>query len=266
MKHTPISRTLIATILLLGLSGATIAAPYTFIIQPILPASDTEAAYTPLIDYLQDRTGQSLSLQTTPNFISYWQEMSKGQYDIVMDAAHLTDYRIQKMDYSVIAKVAGVVSFTLVTGEDTLAFEPSELIGKRIASLVSPSRGGLILDTFFDNPMRQPRLIEATDAQNAISKVLDKSVHGAVIPTPLVGANPGLNVVATEEQWPHMAISVSPDVPEDVVTALRTALIEAANLPEGQQMLQQINLPGFEEADSGLYQGYSDMLKNFWGY
>ncbi len=266
MRHTPVSLSLLLFILLLGLSSASAAGTYSFIIQPILPAKKTEVAYAPLIAYLNEKTGHTFELETASNFLSYWQEMKKGKYDVVVDAAHLTDYRAQKMGYRPTAKVLNVVSFTLVTGEDVFAFEPSELVGKRIASLASPSRGALTLDAFFDNPVRQPILLEVTNAQEAIDKVLNKSAHGAIIPTPLAGANPQLNIVTTEEQWPHMALSVSPDVPEDVATALQTALLEASNSPKGQTMLEQINLPGFEKADSNLYRGYSDILKSFWGY
>ncbi len=266
MKHTPINRSLLLFMLLLGLSAASFAETYSFIVQPILPAKKTKTAYAPLIAYLSEKTGHTFELEAAPNFLSYWQEMKKGQYDVIMDAAHLTDYRTQKMGYRPIAKVLDVVSFTLVTGEDIFAFEPSELVGKRIASLASPSRGALTLDTFFDNPLRRPVLLEVTNAQEAIDKVLDKSAHGAIIPTPLVGANPQLNIVSTEEQWPHMAFSVSPNISEDTVAAIRSALLEASGSPEGQTMLEQLNLPGFEAADASLYQGYSDILKNFWGY
>lgn len=266
MRHTTLNRSLLLFILLLGAPSVLVAETFSFITQPILPAKKVKTAYAPLIAYLNEKTGHTFRLETVPNFLSYWQEMKKGRYDIIMDAAHLTDYRAQKMGYRPIVKVLDVVSFTLVTGEDVFVFEPSELVGKRIASLASPSRGALTLDVFFDNPVRQPVLLEVTDAQDAIDRVLDKRAHGAIIPTPLLGANPQLNIVTTEEQWPHMALSVSENMPEDVVTAVRNALLEASGSPEGQAMLEQINFPGFEAADSSLYQGYSDILKGFWGY
>lgn len=259
-------RLLLAAALFFGGTASAVADTFTVGVQPILPAKATQAAYTPLMKYLEQKTGHKYQLVTAPNFLSYWQEMKKGKYQITLDAAHLADYRSQKMGYKVIAKVLDVVSFTLVTGEDVFAFEPSELVGKRIASLASPSRGALTLDTFFTNPIRQPILIEVTNAQDAVQKVLDKKADGAIIPTPLVGGFPQLNVVATQEQWPHMAISTSGDISTDVTASIQTALIDAANNPEGQKMLETINFPGFEKADADIYKGYSDILKGFWGF
>ena len=240
----------------------------TFIlgVQPILPAKQTHAAFTPLARYLSEQTGHTIELAAAPNFMSYWQEMKKGRYDLALDAAHLTDYRVQKMNYRVIAKIFDVVSFTLVTGEDLFVFEPAELVGKRVASLAAPSRGALTLNSFFANPMRRPAMIEVTNAQEAIAKVLGNQVHGAIIPTPLIGANPQLNVVQTQEQWPHIGFSVSPKVSAVAAESLRVALTGAADTEQGRRMLRQINLPGFEAADAQTYAGYADILQGFWGY
>ena len=39
------------------------------------------------------------------------------------------------------------------------------LVGKPVASLASPSRGALVIEQLFNHPIRQPLLIEVTDAQ-----------------------------------------------------------------------------------------------------
>lgn len=249
----------------MGMSTAQ-AEKFTLVVQPILPATKTAEAYKPLADYLSKNTGHQFDLVTSPNFLAYWQDIKKGQFDFVLDAAHLTDYRIKKLGYTPLAKVLDVVSFSLVTGPDVLVFEASELVGKPVASLASPSRGALIIEQLFTHPIRQPILVEVTNAQDAIKKVLDGSASGAVIPSPLVGANPGLNVVSTTEQWPHMALSASKKVPADVASKVAQAMTGAANSAEGQAMLSAINLPGFEKATPDLYNGYAEILKSAWGY
>ena len=257
---------IIIAIAILAIVGNIRAEVYHFAVHPILPQREIKAAYTPLAEYLSAKTGHTLQLHTTSNYVSFWQEMKKGRYDIILDAAHITDYRIQKMNYKVFAKFMDVVSFALVTREDLLIFEPVQLVGKRVASLPAPSRGGLALDNFFPNPMRQPRIVEVADASKAIDMLLAKQVDGAVIPTPLLTQYPQFNFVLSLGQWPHMAFSVSPKVPDQVATALKLALITAPNDPQGQQMLQHLNLPGFEEADAKRYAGYADFLKDYWGY
>ncbi len=261
-----LKRYLIAILLWLSCQTLAHAETYTLIVQPILPSSQTAKAYQPLADYLSKSTGHTFQLVTSPNFLAYWQEMKKGQFHFVLDGAHLTDYRIKKLGYQPLAKVLDVVSFSLVTGPDILVFEPEELVGKPVASLASPSRGALVIEQLFTQPLRQPILVEVTNAQDAIRRVIDGKVNGAVIPSPLVGGFPQLNVVTTTDQWPHIALSASRSVPDDVSKKVAEALLNASNTSEGGKMLNEINLPGFEKATADLYEGYSDILKTVWGY
>ena len=266
MIQRTVRRCVILLAIILSHSIPAYAETYSLIVQPILPSTETAKAYAPLIDYLSKQTGHKFELKTSPNFLAYWQDMKKGQFDFVMDAAHLTDYKIKKLGYTPLAKVLDVVSFSLVTGPDVLVFEASELVGKPVASLASPSRGALIIEQLFTHPIRQPVLIEVKDAQEAVEKVLDGEAVGAVIPSPLVGAFEGLNVVSTTEQWPHVALSAARSVPKDVTDKVKKAMINAANTPEGQAMLDAVNFPGFENATPEIYGGYSDILKSAWGY
>jgi len=249
-----------------GFSSHATADTFSFIVQPFLPTAATKKAYTPMAEYLSKVTGHNIELKTSPNFLAYWQSMKTGQYDLTLDAAHLTDYRAQKMGYKVLAKVLDVVSLSLVTGEGIFVFEPAELVGKRIASLASPSRGAVVLDEFFPNPIRQPIIVEVTSAQDAVQEVLKGKASGAIIPSPLVGGFPQLNVVTTTDQWPHIALSASPKVPAEVAKKIQDAMVNASKTPEGQKMLEAINLPGFELADAKRYEGFSKVLQGVWGY
>jgi len=82
----------------------------------------------------------------------------------------------------------------------------------------------------------------------------------------MLGNFPQLNVVSTTEQWPHVALSASRNVPSDVAQLVSDALLNASNSPEGKPMLSAVNFPGFEKAAPAIYEGYSDILKSAWGY
>lgn len=243
------------------------AGEYNFIVQPILPPEQTKKAFLPLTEYLSRQTGHKIKLITSLNFLSYWETMKRNtQYDLILDAAHLTDYRIKRMGYKVLAKRADAVSYTLVTGEDADILEPEELIGKSIASIGSPSLGMLRVEEMFPNPLRQPVIVEVNNSVDSIKKVLDGKAVGAMVPTPLVGAYPDLITITTTEQVPHTAISASSSVPQDVQKAIRKALINASKTEEGLKMLEAINFPSFETASSEQYQGYESLLEGVWGY
>lgn len=243
------------------------AGNYNFVVQPILPPEQTKAAFQPLTDYLSKQTGHKITLITAINFLSYWETMKKNtQYDLILDAAHLTDYRVKRMGYNVLAKRADAVSYTLVTSEKATILDAEELIGKSIASIGSPSLGMLRVEDMFPNPLRQPVIIEVNNSVDSIKKVLSGQAAAAMVPTPLVGQYPELVSITTTEQVPHTAISASSTVPKDVQDAIRTALLNASKTEEGQKMLQAINFPSFEKASNKLYAGYESLLEGVWGY
>jgi len=184
----------------------------------------------------------------------------------VLDAAHFTDYRVKRKGYRVLAKFPDTVSFTVVTGEDSFILDMEELIGKRIATMPSPGMGAVRLNQMFPNPVRLPVFIQVKNSVEAVDKVLAGGVDAAIIPSPLVGAYDQLNTVESTESVPHMAVSASSEVPEEVVQAVKKALLEASETPRGRKMLEAMNLEGFENATAQTYGGYAELLDGVFGY
>jgi len=262
------ARRLVAALLVLlaVAPGLVSAAEYNLAIQPILPPDQTRKAYEPLAQYLTEVTGHKIKLVTSINFIAYWETMRKQPYDLILDAAHFTSYRVNKMNYKPLAKIQDVVSYTLVTGEGSLIIDPDELIGKKVATIGSPGLGAVRLIEMYPNPLRQPVIVEVNNSIDSIKKVLDNKADGAIVPTPLVGAYPSLVSVMTTDQVPHIALSAAPSVDPAAQAAITKALLEAGNTPKGQAMLQAINFPGFEAVTPATYRGYSALLEGVWGY
>jgi hypothetical protein len=239
----------------------------TLSVQPILPRDQIIKAYQPLADYLSAKTGHKVKMKGHINFLAYWAAVRKpGQYELVLDAAPFVDYRQARKGYQVLAKLPDRVSFSIVTHEDDLIFDLDELVLKRVATIVSPSIGALRLHSLFHNPMRQPRILYAKDANDAAAMVMDKRAFAAIIPTGLVSNYQALNTVTTTESLPHMGLSASPDIPEDVRRAVRDALVRAVDTKDGRDMLSKLNFAGFEAADAAVYKGYAELLRNELGY
>ena len=243
------------------------AASYQLAIQPILTKTKTEQAYKPLADYLSQVTGHNITVKASMNFLGYWESMRRGKgYDLVLDAAHFTDFRDSRMKYTVLAKLPDTVTFSLVTSEDVLLFEPEELIAKKVATIPSPSIGGVRLAELYPNPLRQPRIIGTPNALEALKRLKNGEVDAALVPTPLINGDDTVNVVVTTEPIPHMALSASPRVDKKTQQAIRKALVNASKTPEGQAMLKAINLPAFVPASNTTYKGYASLLDGVWGY
>lgn len=241
------------------------------IIQPILTEEQTQRAYQPLAEYLSKVTGKRCVIRTLPNFLAYWEIARQDSgYHLVLDAAHFTDYRAQKMGFKVLAKIPDTVSYSLIVGAGALVIDPIELVGRTVATPGAPSIGAARLNAMFPNPVRQPIILDSGTAEEGIQMVLKNKAQAAIVPTPLVSQQMaqggGISVVTTTEPIPHIALSASPKLEADVREKIRAAMVNAGNTEDGKKMLKGINFERFDPANEKIYAGQSSILKEYWGY
>ncbi|MDH3451049.1 MAG: phosphate/phosphite/phosphonate ABC transporter substrate-binding protein [Gammaproteobacteria bacterium] len=252
--------------LLLVASHHAQAQTYSLVVQPILTPRQTTQAFTPLTNYLSEATGVNIRLVTALNFVTYWETMKKGDYDLVLDAAHFTDFRIKRLRYRVLVRIPDTVSLALVTAGDLLIFEPAELIGRRLGTLGSPSMPAVRANQLFPNPSRLPVFVDFANASDTVRALLDGEIAGAIIPSPLVQNYPELNTVLTTDPIPHIALSASPQVPVALANRIREALVNIDRTPAGRRTMEALRLAPFVPATSRSYDGYAQLLDGVWGY
>ena len=263
-----IRSTLLATLFLaLPAPAAQAADPLILVVQPINSQETTVANYGPLTEYLSRRTGRSVVLKPVSNYLSFWgMARRERQFDLALDAAHMTSYRIAVHNDHVIAKVKSKVSYSVVTRDDSMIMDMDELMGRRIATLPSPGLGAIRLLNMYPNISRQPVLVVVQNAEQAIAKLRDGRADAAIIPSPLVGSYEGLSVVEVTEQVPAPAFTVSDQVPTQTANALRTVLLGMTQDEQGQAILKAARISGFEAASDEDYAGYHQLLDGVWGY
>jgi len=253
----------VVALMLMMCLGTAHAAEYKLAIQPILPRNKIKTVYQPLADYLSEKTGDTITLTTYSSFKSYFANMKRQKgFDMALDAAHFTDYRIQRMNYRVLAKVPDTVSFSLVTGPELFVFDAEELIPYKVATMPSPAVGGLRLKELYTDPENCPTIVRAFDSTDAVKQIYDGRADAAMIPTPLVASYGDLNTVLTTQPLPHTGFSVAPTVPRAVADKIKQALIEASNTEQGKKMLSALGFPGFVTASSKTYAGYAELLEH----
>ena len=236
-------------------------------IAPFLPESELSEAYTPVADYLSRRLGQPVELKLFPNYLSFWEATRGGSdFDIALDAAPVTDFRVQRQDWQVVARFDGEVTQSLVTRDDDLVLSPRELVNKRVAVQPSPSVGALVLYQLFPNPVQQPTLVFEQTNRDVATAVLEGKARAGVIPTPLVGGYAGLYPVVTTEPLPFLGFSVSPDMNERTRKALQQALLSFPETEEGQRILEEQSLTDIVPATNRYYAGNAELLVGTYGY
>jgi len=234
----------------------------TLAIQPIYGMDKTHESFLPLASYLSRITGKDIKIKTYPNFITYWNETRDGQgYDLILDAAHFTGYRAKELDFEILAKIPGTVSYSVIVPDSALVIDVGELVGKKIATLGPPSMGAAKLSLLFDNPLRQPFIYETEDSEKALDLLFTDEVDAAIIPTPLVGTLTGVSVVTTTDPTQHIALSASPELSADLRQFIRDALIHASSTQDGRNMLRETGFAGFENPDIERYVAASDLLR-----
>ncbi|MGE4356180.1 phosphate/phosphite/phosphonate ABC transporter substrate-binding protein, partial [Halothiobacillus sp.] len=216
---------------------------------------------------LSEMTGTTIEMEVFPNYLAFWQETRTGSpFDIALDAAPTTDFRVQRQHWHVIAKLSGTVTQSLVTGPNDAVLDPSELINKKIAVQPSPSVSALTLYQLFPNPVQQPQLVFVDSNRAAADAVKAGTVAAAVIPTPIAAGYPSLNVVTTTAPLPFLAVSVSPSVSPELAKSLQSALIRLSETPEGEALLKQSQLRAFTKATDRDYAGQEKLLEGTFGY
>ena len=242
------------------------AAQYNFIVQPIHSPAKMKEIYQPMADYLNKETGHTFNIVTAKSFISYWAKMKKGQYDLILDAAHFTDYRIKRMNYTILAKMPKTQSFSLITHENERLADYKKLIGKKLITLPSPSLGSMHLAKMFPNPAQQPNITNTNSAETAIKEVQQGKYYAALVPTSMLSNIRNINTVNTSDMTPRMAVSASPKINKEVQNKIRIALIKASTTSNGKTMLNAIKISAFKATNAKTYQGYEKLLASVWGY
>lgn len=246
--------------LLIGMLSAANASEYTFVVQPVEQPSQSIQQYKPLADYLREQTGLNIKLVTERNFLTYWVNIKNGKYDLILDAAHFTDYRVKNLSYSILAKIPDTVTYSLITHKDNLVLDLAELIGKKLVTLPPPSMGATQLLQLFDNPSRQPRIISTKSALHAIQSVLTKKAFAALVPTPLLHDVNDINVVTSTTPLPHMAFSASKRLSKNQHKLIQDALLNAKINEKGKLVLKHLQIAEFKSTNEKTYQGYEKYL------
>jgi ABC-type phosphate/phosphonate transport system substrate-binding protein len=240
-------------------------------VAPLLDETETRAQFQPLCDYLANAAHLPCRITTRPNFLSYWETMRRGkEYNLILDEAHFTDYRAQKMGYVVLAKIPNTVTYSLIVPRATKLDDPARLVGRRIATLGIPSMGAALLNGLFPKPSKQPIPVEVDNAAEGFELLRDAKVAAAILPTPLVreqivrGAP--FRVLLSTAPLPHMGFSAAPEISPELRLILRQALLNANKTDAGRAMLANIGIERFDPANATVYTGQGRILKEYWGY
>lgn len=245
-------RVTLLTILTLFCNVAAADQLYTFGIVPEVSASKTAKDWTPIIKYLEERTGKKFRFATTPSVPIFSQRLDVEKYDFAYVSP--TDYvKYQhKARYSVIArarnfKLKGIV----VVRKDSPIEKLDELNEKELAVPAHSFAADLLARAALHDhgiavkvlPLATPDAVYRAVAQGR------STAGGGILQT--LATSPSefseqLRVVWTSEGYTPNAFVAHARVPKDIVQAVQEALIDMHQDPMTKKYLKTIAPEGLD--------------------
>lgn len=262
------ARLLLATTLL-ACAPILKAAEYNFVVEPSYSADKAREVYANLVAYLSKATGHDFKLVAPRNYFQHWNDMRRKTKDLhfVFDEPHFTDYRIQRFNYKPLAKVEGPLSYIMLSTGEEPDETTSSFVGRRVVTMSSPSLGYLLLLNLYENPLQQPTIISsAASWRDTVEIVFAGEGEAALVPNWMYNLYSNMVPVYTSQEFPGLTVSVAADVDPQVATAVRQALLAMHEDQALYEMLVELGIPRFVEADASEYRGMQELLKNSLGY
>ena len=297
MKIRPVQRYLLTTSVILTaclaistaaaeLAGTTIAsrAPTSAEQRPadsnelVLSAAPREdedesrALYGPLADHLSKALGKKVVFKPAGNWGAYQGLMQKGAYDLVFDGPHFNAWRIDRTQHNVLVKVPGEHVFVVVVRkENDKVREIRQLAGRTLCAHAPPNLGTLTALNEFDNPSRQPLIVNIDGWKEIHQGLLAGKCVAAVLPLKQLEqfekTSAQTRIVFRGRTLPDNALSAG----ARIAAPDREKIVRALLSPEGElatAKLRQKYATGknFAVASNQEFAGLSHYLQNEWGF
>ncbi len=192
-------------------------------------ADETEN-YQPIADFLSRVAGKKVVYQHSDNWLSYTSDMTKDKYDIVFDGPHFNGWRMEKLQHTPLVKLPEDFIFVVVAKADNASItEMKRLAGRRICAHAPPNLGTLTMLKQFDNPARQPLIVEVQGWDKSYNGLMEGKCVATVLPLKsLEKMDKGGNltkVLYKSETLPNQAVSAGPRVTQETQDRIKKALL-----------------------------------------
>jgi hypothetical protein len=234
--------------------------------------AEADIIFTPVAEYLTAVLGKKVVFKHPGNWGVYQGLMQKGAYDIVFDGAHFNSWRVDRAQHNVLVKVPGEHVFVVLVKKDSKIREIKQLAGRTICAHAPPNLGTLTALNEFNNPARQPIIVNIDGWKQIYQGMLNDKCVAAAIPLKKLEEfekNSGRlsKIVFRGAVLPDSAISAGPRLNAQDQEKITRALLS----PEGEKAtikLREKYAAGksFAAASNKEFAGLSTYLKNEWGY
>lgn len=243
-----------------GTVRAEAAAAYSFGIGPQQSASELAKRWTPILQYLSERSGINLQFRTAKDIPTFQQQMRDGTFDF----AYINPYH-----YLLFRKSAGYTAFAheregkligvLVVHKDAKIRELAQLEGQTLAFPAPNALAATWLPLQTLKAQGVEVNVQYVNSMDSVYRSVAKGLFpagggelrtlGAIDPE----IKSQLNILWTSESLPPFAFAAHPRVPKEIVMRVQKAMQEMEQQGAGQALLKAINIKGLEAANDSDY-------------
>lgn len=230
-----------------------------------------DGVYQPIADLLSKATGENVRFQYSDNFLVYQSEMRKGTYDIILDGPAFIGWRMAKLGHVPLVKFPGNLVFVVAVKKDQGRINSlKDMAGRTLCAFPPPNLATLTVLDEFDNPSRQPLILETENFPDAYKNMVAGKCAGAILQKKLFENidkdKQAGKVIFTSKPLPNQGFSAGPKVGP----AMREKIVKALLSPEGVTATQKLRdifkVQALEPATVDEYQGLGRLVRNEWGF
>jgi ABC-type phosphate/phosphonate transport system substrate-binding protein len=244
-----------------------------FSAPPRESAVDGVRTYQPVAEYLSRVIGRKIVYRHPQNWLTYQTEMLKGSYDLIFDGPHFNSWRISHQQHNTLARLPDEFVFAVVVRKDENQIaEIKQLAGKKICGMNPPNLGTLTLLSQFDNPARQPVIIDNLGWAKAYEGVvLEKRCAAGILPLANLRKydqqGTFTRIIFKSKSLPNQAFSAGPRIAREDQARIAQALLA----PDADAVTAPLRAAygadkRFVRASKEEYAGIDSYLKDIWGY
>lgn len=241
------------------------------------PPRETEEegirTYQPIAEYLSRIIGKTIVYKHPGDWLTYQTQMQRGSYDLVFDGPHFISWRISKLQHSTLVKIAGEHVFAVVVRkDDNRITDIKQLAGQKLCGMNPPNLGTLAVLGQFDNPARQPLIMNNVGWTKAYEGVaFEKKCAAAIVPLANLkkfsNSENIVRIVYKTKVLPNQAFSAGPRISTADQARIAAALISQEGSPAMARLISAHGTDkGLAYASKEDYAGLDVYLKDTWGY
>jgi phosphonate transport system substrate-binding protein len=231
-------------------------------IFPYLSPNQMMEQLSPLGKRIEEALGKKVILVSAPDFMSYLDRTTKGEYDIVLTAAHMARLTEKQNGWQLIVQSGAKTATTILARKDSNIEKIEDLRGKKLAVGDQQSITYLLAEEVLAQKGltlgKDVAVFKTATFSNVVQSVFLGEADAGATPTLLWDKWVNVNeeqhrqlheIFRTQPTAPSFLVMASPKTDQATIVRLRESLLSFENTAEGKTFFQKSQFESFLPLD-----------------